>query len=215
MKNLDSLDILWENVNKIWTTARSYELEEVLEESDEIKKVIFSRDKNRALVIVTTESVAVQDVRRILEEAEELNCNQIMIATIDKVTTTALKEGKSAGIEFIHRREPLIYIFDHYLVPEHRILSKAEAKEVVMKYANGKKGLLPKILSSDPAVRILGAKPGDIIEIRRKVPSLEELIEKYGKEFGKEIYEKLRELTPAGEEVFYRIVIEEAEEYSF
>ena len=190
-------------------------MEEVLEENEEEKTVIFSNGRHRALVVTTTESVSVRDIRTIIERSEELNCDKIMVATIDKVTTAALKEGREAKIEFIHKGEPLIYVFDHYLVPEHRILSDKEANEIIKKYANGRKGLLPKILASDPAVRILGAKPGDVIEIRRTVPPLEELVSKYGREFGKQIYELLKELSPAGEEVFYRVVIEEPERYSF
>jgi len=212
---LASLEVLWENVHKIWKEARGFELEEVIEETEEYKKVIFTKGNVRALIFVTVESISVQDVRRILEEAEDFECKKIMVATVEKVTTSALKEGREAGIEFIHRGEPLIYIFDHYLVPKHRILSHAEAKKVLKKYANGRKELLPKILISDPAVKILGAKPGDIIEIRRVVPKKEELVKKYGREFGERIYRLLKELTPSGEEVFYRVVIETAEEYSF
>ena len=100
-------------------------------------------------------------------------------------------------------------------MPEHRVLSPEEAKEVIMRYAGGNPELLPKILVTDPAVRILRAKPGDIIEIRRKVPPKEELIKKYGKKFGERAYEILKELTPAGEEVSYRLVIEEPEQYLY
>jgi len=213
---MSELEILWDNVYKIWVSARGFELDEILEETDDYKKAIFKKKGGKkAFVLVTTESISVQDIRSLIEEVEEMGVDKIMVATIDKVTTSALREGREAGIEFIHRGNPLIYIFDHYLVPQHRVLSKSEAKEIIMKYANGKKELLPKILVSDPAVRILGAKVGDVIEIRRTIPPLEELTKKYGKEHGEEIYKLLKELTPAGEEVFYRLVIEEAEEFSF
>ncbi len=213
---MGELDKLWDNVYKIWTKGRGFKLEEIIEETDEYKKALFTKNgKEKAFVIVTVESISVQDVRSIIEEVEEFQANKIMVATVDKVTTSALKEGREAGIEFIHKGNPLIYIFDHYLVPIHRVLPADKAREVVQRYANGKKELLPKILISDPAVRILGAKVGDVIEVRRVVPPLEELTKKYGKEHGEEIYKLLKELTPAGEEVFYRVVIEEAEEFSF
>ena len=208
---MPSLEILWENIYKIWTEARGYELKE--KEEDVAIKAIFVKKKEKAFVFVTEESVSVHDVRKIIEEAEEKECDKIMIATLDKVSTTALKEGKEHKIEFVHKGAPLIYIFDHYLVPQHRILSKQEAKEIINKYTNGRPELLPKILITDPAVRILGAKPGDIIEIIRRVPPKEELVKKFGKEFGEKAYELLRQLIPAGEEKYYRLVIEEIGDY--
>ena len=58
-------------------------------------------------------------------------------------------------------------ILEHELVPEHMILSKEEAKEVLDKY-NAKIEQLPKILSTDPVIKAIGAKKGDIIKIIRK-----------------------------------------------
>jgi len=61
-------------------------------------------------------------------------------------------------------------IFDHVLVPEHRVLSEEEKGELLKKY-NIKPSQLPQIKTSDPAVQALDAKPGDIIEIKRKSPT--------------------------------------------
>ncbi len=73
-------------------------------------------------------------------------------------------------------------ILSHRLVPEHRILSKEEAKKVIDKYCGGDKYKLPYIRRSDPIVRAIGAKPGDVIMIIRKSPT-------------------------AGKAVYYRLVI--------
>ncbi len=73
-------------------------------------------------------------------------------------------------------------ILSHKLVPKHEILSKEEAKKVIEKYAGGDKYKLPYIKKSDPVVKALGAKPGDIIKITRRSPT-------------------------AGESVYYRLVI--------
>ncbi len=73
-------------------------------------------------------------------------------------------------------------ILSHRLVPKHEILSKEEAKKVIEKYAGGDKYKLPYIRKSDPVVKALGAKPGDIIKITRRSPT-------------------------AGESVYYRLVI--------
>ncbi len=73
-------------------------------------------------------------------------------------------------------------LFDHELVPKHILLNEEEAKEVLNKY-DIEKEMLPKIKESDPAVKEIGAKPGDIIKI-------------------------IRESYTAGETEFYRVVID-------
>ncbi len=58
-------------------------------------------------------------------------------------------------------------ILDHELVPEHIVLSKEEAEEVLKKF-NIKPEQLPKILTTDPVVKAIGAKKGDIIKVIRR-----------------------------------------------
>ena len=78
-------------------------------------------------------------------------------------------------------RPPQPSILEHELVPKHRVLSPEEAEEVLKKYCATPQQL-PKILASDPVVRELGAKPGDIIEI-------------------------VRESETAGKAIYYRVVV--------
>ncbi|MHA1596955.1 MAG: DNA-directed RNA polymerase subunit H [Candidatus Asgardarchaeia archaeon] len=60
-----------------------------------------------------------------------------------------------------------INLMDHVLVPKHEIMSKEEVKKLINKY-----GILPEqlpwIRSTDPVVKAIGARPGDVIRIRRK-----------------------------------------------
>lgn len=63
----------------------------------------------------------------------------------------------------------MIEILDNELVPKHEILSKEEEEELLKKYNTTKKHL-PKILATDPIVKLIGAKKGDIIRITRKSP---------------------------------------------
>ena len=58
-------------------------------------------------------------------------------------------------------------ILNHELVPEHIILKENEIKEVLEKFKI-KPENLPKILLSDPAVKAINAKEGDILKIVRK-----------------------------------------------
>ena len=54
----------------------------------------------------------------------------------------------------------------HSLVPKHEILSEKE-KEAVLKKYNISKNQLPKILYSDPIIKEINAKVGDLIKITR------------------------------------------------
>ena len=59
-----------------------------------------------------------------------------------------------------------IDVLKHKLVPKHRILSEKEKEELLKKY-NVSLDRLPKILITDPVVKALNAKVGDVIEIER------------------------------------------------
>lgn len=65
-------------------------------------------------------------------------------------------------------REP--DITRHTLVPKHELLSEKEKEELLKKYGVTLKQL-PRILLSDPAIRHLNAKVGDVIKITRKSPT--------------------------------------------
>jgi len=58
-------------------------------------------------------------------------------------------------------------ILNHELVPKHEVLSPEE-KRRLLKELGVKPEQLPWIRSTDPIVRLIGAKPGDIIRIIRK-----------------------------------------------
>lgn len=72
-------------------------------------------------------------------------------------------------------------ILEHELVPLHEVLSKEDADLVLEKYGITP-DQLPKILDSDPVVKAINAKKGNILKITRKSPT-------------------------AGESIYYRIVI--------
>jgi len=76
-----------------------------------------------------------------------------------------------------------IDITKHYLVPKHIILSEEEKKEILGKYKISLLDL-PKIKISDPSLKNLNAKQGDIVKIIRNNPWI-------------------------GEEVYYRVVVED------
>ena len=60
-----------------------------------------------------------------------------------------------------------IDIFLRDLVPKHEILNEDE-KIILLKCLNATERQLPKIKSSDPAVKAIGAKKGDVLKVVRK-----------------------------------------------
>ncbi|RJS68128.1 DNA-directed RNA polymerase subunit H [Candidatus Bathyarchaeota archaeon] len=68
------------------------------------------------------------------------------------------------------RNFPTFNIFKHTLVPKHEILTPEEKEELLKKY-RVKPYQIPIIKASDPVVRVIGAKPGDILRITRKSPT--------------------------------------------
>lgn len=61
-------------------------------------------------------------------------------------------------------------ILKHEFVPKHEILSDKEKKEILKKFNISEKQL-PKILDSDPVIKKIGAKEGQVIKIKRKSPT--------------------------------------------
>jgi len=76
-----------------------------------------------------------------------------------------LKKSKSS-IKSKKSILPSSNILEHVYVPKHEILSKEEAEALLKKY-NITPSQLPSILISDPIVKAIGAKVGDIIKITR------------------------------------------------
>ncbi|MCW4006158.1 MAG: DNA-directed RNA polymerase subunit H [Candidatus Bathyarchaeota archaeon] len=77
---------------------------------------------------------------------------------------------------------PVFDIFEHGLVPRHEILPTKEREKILSQF-KVKPYQMPQITSTDPAVKVIGAKPGDILKITR-------------------------ESSTAGEHITYRYVVE-------
>lgn len=61
-------------------------------------------------------------------------------------------------------------VLNHELVPHHEVLSPEDAAVVFERYQIVKEQL-PKLKSSDPAARVVGAKAGQVVKITRNSPT--------------------------------------------
>ena len=61
-------------------------------------------------------------------------------------------------------------VLSHQLVPKHEILSEKEIEKALKEFKITK-DQLPKIMITDPAVKRISAKVGDIVKIIRKSPT--------------------------------------------
>ena len=65
------------------------------------------------------------------------------------------------------KKESIIDVLSHNMVPSMKILSESETKKVLSKY-DVDATMLPKMLSTDPAAVALKASVGDTIKIERE-----------------------------------------------
>ncbi len=112
-------------------------------------------------------TVGVQEIRTLnkFKETEELD--EAIIVAEDRFTHYARKEAIAVGIEVFESHHPMFNIFCHSLVPTHERLTEKE-KRSVLKQFNIQVFQLPKIKRSDPAVKNINAKPGDVVRILRE-----------------------------------------------
>jgi len=126
---------------------------------DDIKKTALARFPKNPQVGVKTIRVLGK-----LQAEEELD--EVLLIAEAPLTHYAKKESVKLGIEIISSSNPLFNIFDHEVVPHHNKLTSKEIRSFLLDYQISKHQI-PKILESDPAVKAIQAKPGDVLRIVR------------------------------------------------
>lgn len=91
----------------------------------------------------------------------------------------ALGVDDKRNLDIFHDSELYINIFKHHLVPEHRILPEHKKQQIITKYSipikQGEYPGMPLILTTDAPAKLLGARAGQIILIKR--PSCTQILE--------------------------------------
>lgn len=126
------------------------------------------KKKKKALLwcVATEATVGVQYINQLSKAMKEAEVEGAIVVTSGRYTQAAKVKAKKNRIELIPRIFPAFDIFDHILVPKHEILTPEERQEILVKF-KVEAYQLPQIRTSDPAVRAIGARPGDIVRVLR------------------------------------------------
>ena len=130
------------------------------------------KEKEKALIwcIPGEATVGVTSINRLQKVMKEAAIERGIIVTDGRYTHAAKQSAKKKKIELLLKTFPVFDLFEHALVPKHEILTEEEKKQLLSQF-KVQPYQLPQIKASDPAVKAIGAKPGDILRIIRKSPT--------------------------------------------
>jgi DNA-directed RNA polymerase subunit H (RpoH/RPB5) len=111
--------------------------------------------------------IGVAFVKDLVKEMEEKDAQEGMLVGGSRFTPAAKKHARMTRVELVKGNYASFDLFKHEVVPTHTI-AKNEEIELVLKYYKILKPQLPRILRNDPAVKVLGAKAGQVIRIKRE-----------------------------------------------
>ncbi len=164
---------------------RKYKLLEKEKHDGEISYIIdIPQDKEKAIVwcILGEATVGIAAMNTLYKVMKEKEIDRAIVVTEGRYTHAVKLGAKKKQVELLPKSFPVFDIFEHALVPLHEILSEKDKNQLLIQY-KVKPYQMPQIESGDPAVKAIGAKPGDILKITRKS-------------------------TTAGEHITYRYVVE-------
>ena len=127
------------------------------------------QDKEKAIVwcILGEATVGIVAMNALYKVMKEKDINRALVVTEGRYTHAVKQGAKKKNVELLPKSFPVFDIFEHELVPKHEILSEKETKQLLTQYKI-KPYQMPQIKSSDPAVKAIGAKPGNVLKIIRK-----------------------------------------------
>jgi len=125
--------------------------------------------KEKAIVwcILNQATIGIIAMNALYKVMKEKEINRAIVVTEGRYTHAAKQGAKKKNVELLPKSFPVFDIFEHVLVPKHEILSEKEKEQLLAQY-KVQPYHMPQIKSTDPAVKAIGAKPGDILKIIRK-----------------------------------------------
>ncbi len=126
-------------------------------------------DKEKALVwcILDAATVGIAAMNTLYKVMKEKELERAIVVTEGRYTHAVKQGAKKKNVELLPKSFPVFDIFEHALVPRHEILTTKEKEELLAHY-KVQPYQMPQIESTDPAVKVIGAKTGDILRIIRK-----------------------------------------------
>jgi len=152
---------------------RGYKLIKKEKHKDAISYVVdVPKEKQEALIwcIPDEITVGITAINRLQKVMTEANVKRGIIVTSGRYTHAVKQGAKKKGIELLPRTFPVFDLFEHKLVPKHEILTEKEAEQLLAEY-RVQPYQLPQIKASDPSVKAIDAKPGDVLRVIRKSPT--------------------------------------------
>ncbi|MFW9843863.1 MAG: DNA-directed RNA polymerase subunit H [Candidatus Thorarchaeota archaeon] len=150
---------------------RAYKTTELLEYED--RYVMYpTKEKDGTLlkyvvwILKESRVVGIALLRDLATKMEENEAQRGMLVGGSRYTPAGKKYAKTARIELVEGGYASFDLFEHELVPKHWIASDEEIAMVLDHYKIDK-AQLPRIASDDPAVKVLGARPGQVLRIER------------------------------------------------
>ena len=127
------------------------------------------KDKEKAFVwcILDEATVGIAMMNNLYKLLEEKGLERAVVITEGRFTHAAKQGAKKKNVELLPKTFPVFEIFDHKLVPKHEILDEKEKSQILAEYKI-QPYQMPQIKSTDPAVKAIGARPGDMLKIIRK-----------------------------------------------
>jgi DNA-directed RNA polymerase subunit H len=167
------LESLEERKAEVLIKLRGYKLIKKQKHEDAVGYIVdMPKEKEKALVwcVPGESTVGIASINRLQKAMKDLEVERGIIVTDGRYTHAVKQGAKKRKIELLPKTFPAFDLFKHALVPVHQILSEEEKQEVLTNY-RVQPYQLPQIGSSDPAVKAIGAKPGDVLRIIRKSPT--------------------------------------------
>lgn len=167
------LESLEERKAEVLIKLRKYKLVKKQKHEDAIGYIVdMPKEKEKALVwcVPGESTVGIAAINRLQKAMKDVEVERGIVVTDGKYTHAVKQGAKKRKIELLPKTFPAFDLFEHKLVPVHQILEEKEKQELLSKY-RVHPYQLPQIISSDPAVKAIGAKPGDILRVIRKSPT--------------------------------------------
>lgn len=110
--------------------------------------------------------MGVQIINQVKKIMKDEKMEKGLLVTSGRFTQAAKTNARKRGMELIPRLFPAFNIFEHVFVPKHEIVGAEEREKLLSDY-RVQPYQLPRLKASDPAVKAIDAKPGDIVRVIR------------------------------------------------